>query len=171
MDQARKNQILEKVAGLPAPLKARVVAAVKGFAPDIQKAVVHGAPVPKGSEKMFRDALNQAKAVAQNPAEASRLGAYFYGKQQGGAIVKAKGSLFNSGKKVQKLVQQGQELKLPYKQIRAGQELDQMNRSRGLKRALAIGAGGAGLAGLGYLAMKNMPQEQPEVADSGSSWG
>jgi hypothetical protein len=157
MDQQRKDRILEKVAGLPGPLKARVVQSIKGFTPEIQKAVLHGHPIPKGGETMFRNATNQIKAIAATPVEQARINAHLAGKQ---ATRKISTTTVLPRTRAKPFIQQGQQAKANFKQLRAK---EQLARSDSL-RTLGMGAGLLGLGGLGYMAMKS---RSPSTLDSG----
>lgn len=173
MDQARKDRILEKVAGLPGPLKARVVQSIKGFSPEIQKAVLRGHPVPKGGETMFRNAMNQAKAVAGTPVEEARINAHLAGKR---AANKISTTTVLPKTRAKPLIQEGMTAKQPFKEYRAAERLRDLQSRDFMRRGVGIGAGALGLGGLGYLALKGrgttaVPEEEVATGAPSGSWG
>jgi hypothetical protein len=193
MNELRKEQILEKLAGLPSPLKGRLIQTLKTFSPEIRKSVLHGAPVPKGAEGVYEAAMKAAKRAATSPSEAAQLQSHLAGRKAAGQISRTTFSpktfspktfspktfsprafsqkTFFPKTRARPLIQEGRAAKQNFKQLRAQEQLAKADSKAKFRRNLALGAGGLGLAGLGYLALKNMPQEQPEVADSGGSWG
>lgn len=169
MNELRKKQVLEKLAGLPSPLKGRLIQTLKTFSPEIRKSVMHGAPVPKGAEGVYEAAMRAAKRAATSPSEAAQLQSHLTGRKAAGQISR---TTFFPKTRAKPLIQQGQAAKQNFKQLRAQEQLAKADS----RRNLALGAGGLGLAGLGYLALKNRPiqptLEEPAAGEMpAGSWG
>ena len=159
----------EKRAGLPSALKGRFVQSAKSPTPDIRKAVLYGAPVPKGMEGQYSQALANVMRAATTPAEAAQLQAHMAGWKAAGKISRT--TLFPKTR-AKGLIQQGQEAKQSFRKFRAQEQLDKKN----FRRNLALGAGGVGLAGLGYLTLRGGGLSEPQMSSEppavpAGAWG
>lgn len=193
MNELRKEQVLEKLAGLPSPLKGRLIQTLKTFSPEIRKSVMHGAPVPKGAEGVYEAAMRAAKRAATSPSEAAQLQSHLAGRKAAGQISRTTFSpktfsprafsprafsqkTFFPKTRARPLIREGRAAKQNFKQLRAQEQLAKADSKAKFRRNLALGAGGLGLAGLGYLALRNRPTQptldEPTMDGApAGSWG